>query len=110
MNRVTKIGILFGVVMALLLPACVQADAAPPWTAQGATIETGQTPTYVQMVREKVLVIVEPQPLPEDEVWITAQTMVGHVQAEFAMRNHGAEAEAFDVWFPLMSGDEWGLI
>lgn len=108
MTRITKICILFGAVLVLLPPVRAQADAAPPWTAQGATVETGQTPTYVQMLREEVLVIIEPQPLLEDDVWITAQTMVGHVEAEFTMRNHGAGTEAFDVWFPLMSGDEWG--
>jgi len=85
------------------------ADAAPPWTAQGASVDPGETPTQVRMVSEEVLLTIEGQEQETDDSHLASDFMAGHVEATFVMRNQGAETESFDVWFPLtMSDEEFG--
>lgn len=80
------------------------ADAAPPWYAQGASVETSEAATNVQMVSENVLLTVEKR---QEEAFshLAASYMIGRVEATFTMRNQGTEAESFQVWFPLAGGD-----
>ncbi len=83
------------------------ADAAPPWYAQGASVETSESMTQVQMVSEEVLLVVQERPgrVPE---YLAAESMTGHVEATFVMRNQGTVEESFDVWFPLgIPMDQW---
>ena len=89
-------------VLASTLP--IAADAAPPWYAQGASVEASESATNVQMVSENVLLTVESR---QDETFsdLAASYMVGRVEATFVMRNQGTEEESFKVWFPLTGGD-----
>ena len=98
--------------LAMLSPVRpVAADVAPPWYAQGATIGPGETPTYVQMVSEEVLLVIEGRTLADpDRQGLAANLMVGHVSATFVMRNQGEVEESFDVWFPLSTPDGFGRI
>ena len=92
-----------------LSPSPVLADAAPPWTAQGVDIAPGEEPTRVQMISEEVTLTIEPLDSPSGEESVKIyDLMVAHVEAEFLMRNTGEETEAFDVWFPLTTGDAYG--
>ena len=47
------------VLVILVLANWAWADSAPDWLARGARVEPGETPTYVQMVWEEVLLTVE---------------------------------------------------
>ena len=95
-------------VLTLLYAPAVKADAAPPWTAQGAAIKPGEESSRVQMVSEEVLLTVEAL-APEDKPWLGGDLMIGHVEAAFTMRNQGEDIEDMDVWFPLQSGDIYGI-
>jgi len=94
--------------MALVLP--VHADVGvPPWSLPGSSIDSGETSTRVQMISENVLIVIEDHQgddiLPLYQGELAANSMVGHVNATFLMRNHGDETEAFDVWFPMWLPD-----
>ncbi len=99
-------------VLLLLLSATTQlaqANAAPPWYAQGSAIDPNDVPTHVQMVHEEVLLTIEGKENNPD-AWLAAELMAGHVEATFVMRNQGTEEESFDVWFPLGALDRYGKI
>jgi hypothetical protein len=101
----TQLILLLAVVLLLLVPTLpTAADAAPPGYAQGASVETSESATNVQMVSENVLLTVESR---QDETLsdLAASYMIGRVEATFTMRNQGTEEESFTVWFPLAGGD-----
>lgn len=80
----------------------IVADSAPPWYAQGASVEASESMTHVQMASEEVLLVVEKRQEIDPEIrGLAAGYMTGHVEATFVMRNHGPQEESFDVWFPL---------
>ncbi len=81
------------------------ADVAPPWYAQGATINISESMTNVQMVSEQVLLVVENREAASEELYLAAGSLTGHVEATFVMRNLGTTAESFDVWFPIGPSD-----
>ncbi len=86
----------------LALSTPVLADTAPPWTAQGVTIEAGKTPTYVQMVSEEVSLKVEAVEITGERIKEHVEDeMIAHVDATFFMQNQGTESESFDMWFPI---------
>jgi hypothetical protein len=103
-RRLARAGLTLLAVAMLILKVHrrVEADSAPPWYAQGASVETSESMTNVEMVSEDVLIVIEGLAEAGEQMQgLAAAHMVGHVQATFVMRNRGAEPESFDVWFPL---------
>lgn len=87
----------------------VLADAAPPWFAQGSTVNPDTELTQVQMVKENVLLTVEGRASDDAEkADLAAGYMSGRVDATFIMRNQGTKTESFDVWFPLNTATGYG--
>jgi hypothetical protein len=80
----------------------VAADDAPPWYAQGASVEASEAMTNVQMVSEMVVLTVDKMSESETAEWSGIRPMIGRVEATFVMRNQGATEESFEVWFPLV--------
>ena len=66
-----------------------KADVGLPPAHPGSSLSPGEYATNVQMVSEKVEIIIE------------EETLKASVSAEFYMRNHGTENEEIEVWFPL---------
>jgi hypothetical protein len=85
-----------------------RANVAPPWAAQGASVDPGETPTHVRMVSEEVLLTIAGREQETDDPHLASNFMASHVEATFVMRNQGTEAESFDVWFPLTTSDGFG--
>ncbi len=96
------------VLAAMGLVRAARADVAPPQPPPGASIQSGNPSTYVQMVSESVLMKIADYNGPS--LWdvnmeLASDKMVGHVEASFNMVNQGAVAETLDVRFPLGTPD-----
>lgn len=109
-QKAAGLALVLTVAVATMFGAKVRADAAPPWYAQGASVETSESMTNVQMVSESVLLVVERQDAAPEGVGpgLAATSMIGRVEATFVMQNQGTEVESFDVWFPIGTYDGYG--
>ncbi|MBN1427774.1 MAG: hypothetical protein JXB07_05265 [Anaerolineae bacterium] len=101
--------LMVGVVLTVsgILTQTVLADMAPPSPPTGASISSSEPSTYVQMVSESVVMVVTDNngvPYREGSS-VSADMMVGHVQAYFKMVNQGTETETLEVRFPLGGND-----
>ncbi|MBN1427775.1 MAG: hypothetical protein JXB07_05270 [Anaerolineae bacterium] len=95
-------------IMAMAIARSALADAAPPEPPPGASINSDEPSTYVQMISESVVMAITDYNGPSvfgdwcpgcDD--LVSNQMVGHVQAYFEMRNQGTATETLDVRFPL---------
>ena len=75
----------------------VAADDAPPWYAQGASVETSEAMTNVQMVSETVVLTMHKMSEVETKEWLGVWPMIAHVEATFVMRNQGTIEESFEM-------------
>ncbi|HET89965.1 MAG TPA: hypothetical protein ENN99_04380 [Chloroflexi bacterium] len=95
----------YALLIALLYSTSALADVGTWWTAQSASVAPEGETTWVQMVAEEVLLVIEPLRTPPSQEWVRMDHLVRvRVEATFLMRNQGTETEAFDVWFPLTAG------
>ncbi len=84
------LGILVGLLWLAVRAPGVWANAAPPEAAAGASPKSGAESTRVQMVRERVVLTLDPD------------GQQATVEGLYIMRNTGAQAETMEVLYPLM--------
>lgn len=92
-------------------PPAAHADIGwPPLSPGGSSLEPQpEIQTNVSMLSEQVTLTVETyeRPVPQGQEESPAFWMRALVEAQFTMRNLGAQPESFDVWFPLAASTHY---
>ena len=101
MKKIFHWTVLALVVAALMIPASVRADIAPPSHPPGSNPGPGLEGTQVRMMAETVLIEI----LSNNA---TDRLGQARVTADFTMRNLGSETESMDVRFPISSNNGSG--
>ncbi len=106
-RKLICIFITIGILTTTSMVTVVQADVAPPDQPTGANLIPGKEATNVRMMSEVVVIVVQPDLLPEtQDAWGVSDW--AKVSASFQMQNTGTKMEKMDVRFPLMIPSGWG--
>jgi hypothetical protein len=84
-----------------------RADIAPPEPPPGSNVGPGQEVTQVQMMWEKVAILIYALP-PQPTIALAGDVAAARVTATFSMRNQGSAPEQIPVRFPLANPNGWG--